>query len=177
MAVKRPAKKAAPRRSADAERIKRNANRFIEDIEENEKLKASMGLIRIAPSIADALEDPSEILEWTDEELRQGFRQGPQGPATFIPRKVYQELFRRTLDECRERLRDQIPELMTVLIQIAKQGEDKDRIAAIKLIMDRVMGPVKQELDVTSGGERLPWRDALDVAIISEESDEPEPSD
>lgn len=132
------------------------------------------GYIKLSPQSLNILENPHEVLEWDDEELRAGVRRRASGslgkPPTVIPRVLYDELIRRTIDECLETMRDAMPEMILALTRIAtdQRFDAKDRIKAIELCMNRVLGPPTQSISVNEkDGGMAPWQKAIEVAIIN----------
>lgn len=134
--------------------------------------------ITIGSSTADLIENPSQVLDWDDEELRRGVRRlsngkWPQGePPKVIPRIVYEELVRRTIDECMEMMRENMPAMIQTLVNIATDEgvEPQHRIKAIDLMMNRIFGKPKERVQVEfSQRERPLWEKALDVAIVNGE--------
>lgn len=139
-------------------------------------------MIRIGPSAVDLFENPEQVLEWDDEELRRGMRRQPNGSfrgsePIVIPRAVYNELWRRTTAQAMELMRESLPEAVAVLVQLAKSPhvQDRDRIKAIEMIMDRVLGK-QVDTSIFLGGDmdkpKPKWESALDVAIVSTEDPE-----
>lgn len=133
------------------------------------------GYITVGANTASLLENPSQVLEWDDEELRRGVRRlangrWPQGePPKVIPRAVYDELVRRTIDECLETMRENMPAMVQTLVHIANDKDIKaaDRIKAIDMMMNRIFGKPKERVEVAfSEKERPLWEKALDVAIV-----------
>jgi hypothetical protein len=140
------------------------------------------GYIRIGANTAALIEDPSQVLEWDDDELRRGCRKSKDGgfPAAttkIIPRAVYDELMRRTIDSCLEEMRYNMPEMIQALMVIVRDpGVDAgNKIKAIGMMMDRVFGKPKERVQVSwESKERPLWEKALDVAIVNEPVDEGE---
>jgi hypothetical protein len=134
-------------------------------------------MIRIGPSAVELIENPESVLEWDDEELRRGQRRGPNGsfkgsPPAVIPRAVYNELWRRTTAQAMELMRESLPEAVALLLALAKSPntQDRDRIKAIEMIMDRVLGKVPENVmfaETGVEGTKPKWATALDVAIVS----------
>lgn len=135
-------------------------------------------MVRISPSQSEVMEDPATLLDWDDEELRRGHRRGNDGkfPARqpqVIPRAVYAELWRRTVNTANEKMRDSLPEAVEILMSLARDPRvrDADRIKAIGMIMDRVLGKVPDKIlfAETEMGTKPKWMDALDVAIVTDD--------
>jgi hypothetical protein len=136
--------------------------------------------ITIGANTADLIEDPLQVLEWDDEELRRGQKRNSLGrftgePPKIIPRIVYDELIRRTIDTCLETMRENMPAMIETLVTIASDPgiEPKDRIKAIDLMMNRIFGKPKERVQVEFGRNEKPlWEKALDVAVVNSSDDE-----
>lgn len=146
------------------------------------RIRESRLLVRIGVSGAEVFEDPETILEWDDEELRRGYRRDPKtgkfnekDAPNVVPRQVYNELWRRTVATANEKMRESLPEAVDILMGLARSTnvKDADRIKAIGMIMDRVLGKVPDKVlfAETDTGTKPKWADALDVSIVSGDED------
>lgn len=170
-ASKRPPSRPRPGESNEEFRARRNRA-----IAENGPV-TERTMVRLGPTTAELMNDPDLILSWDDEELRRGYRRNKAGvfdernAPEVIPRAVYNELWRRTIATCNEMMRTAMPEAIAVLIELAKSDKvkDADRIKAIQMIMDRVLGKVPEKVLVaeTEAGAKPKWANALDVSIVS----------
>lgn len=112
-----------------------------------------------------------DISTWDDDELRRGQRKDKNGRfqgrrPKVVPTAVHNELVRRTLNRANEMLRENLHEAIKVLVEIAKdkRAEDKDRLRAVDMIMNRVMGKTPEKINITSEVE--PWQEAMDDAVF-----------
>lgn len=131
--------------------------------------------IRISNKTKALLAEDHDFEEWDEEELRRGERKVNgkfvgRAPA-IIPRGAYEELVRRTIDQCMEQMRENMPALIESLTEMALDPniEAKDRIKIIGMFMDRVFGkPVERKAVALTNGPAK-WEGVLDVAIVNDE--------
>lgn len=135
----------------------------------------SGGYIRIGHATIDLMEDPSQLLDWDDEELRRGCRRNKNGgfPAAkseIIPRKVYDELVKRTIDHCFEKMRYNMPEMIDIMMVMLRDPGvmPRDKLKAIEMMMNRVFGKPTERHIIKVGQERKAWQEALDIAIVND---------
>jgi hypothetical protein len=134
-------------------------------------------IIRIGRQARDLLEDPSSVKDWDDEEIRRGQRRNKLGrfagpKPKVVPNEVYQEFVRRTLKRSQEELQKHLPMVIDELIAIAQNpaAEDRDRLKAMEMVMNRVLG--KEPLKVDMNVETPPWQMAMSVSIVDGADDE-----
>jgi hypothetical protein len=134
--------------------------------------------IRVGETNARLLDGEEELNDWTMEELLRGRRMDKNGtwrgsPPKVVPMAVHQELTRRTLEEAAELLRESLVPGLEALRNIMLDPDTKaaDRIKAIDMVMNRVMGKEPTKVEVTSDS---PWIIALQDAIVPGEDDEEE---
>lgn len=117
-----------------------------------------------------------DLSTWDDEELKWGRRRDKNGqlrgrPSKIVPKALHDELVKRTLARANQLMVQNTEKAVQALIDVieGQDTEDKDRITAAKLIMDRVLGkaPDKVELKTDS-----PWQLALGAAIVSIKSED-----
>lgn len=118
----------------------------------------------------DILTGISDVAEWSEEELVAGRRFAKTGtrvgrPPIVVPRVVHEELARRTLQGAQEHLRKNLEGVVQVLTAIASSDavEPKDRLRAIAMVMDRVMGKVPDTINVRPD---MPWVQAITDGIV-----------
>lgn len=126
--------------------------------------------VRLSAACTAVLTGLDDISTWDDEELRRGTRRNRDG--TFkgtsrilvVPTEVHNELVRRTLSQAQTLMTNNLVQAVEALTEIATNpgSEDKDKLKAIQIIMDRVMGKEVQKVEL--GGEAK-WEAALRVAI------------
>jgi hypothetical protein len=114
------------------------------------------GTIRISANVSDVIDDPESVADWDDEELRRGRRRDRNGKFTgrdpvVIPTAVYREMVRRATRGAEKKMAENLEAAVDTLVAIASSQsdstEDKDRINAAKIILDRVMGREPIKLD------------------------------
>jgi len=113
------------------------------------------GIVRIGVRTADVLDDPDSVKGWDDEELHRGRRRDKNGKFTgrdplVVPTDCYREMMRRQLSKAKLLLVDNLEEACKALTEIiASAGaEDKDKIKAAQLLIDRVMGRNPEHVEV-----------------------------
>ena len=130
----------------DAPRLKRPVHRHA----------SGRGIVRISSNVADVIDDPEAVADWDDEELRRGRRRDKNGKFTgrdpvVIPTAVYREMVRRATRGAEKKMAENLEAAVDTLVAIASSQseatEDKDRINAAKIILDRVLGREPIKLD------------------------------
>jgi hypothetical protein len=128
--------------------------------------------IRVGKTSTKVLTGEDDLSEWDDEELRQGRRRAASGTwrgrkPTVVPKALHDELVRRTLDQAAILLRDNLGAAVEVLVElVTDEGiEAKDRLRAVQMIMDRVMGKAPDKVELTA--EMKPWEIALRGGIVN----------
>lgn len=128
-------------------------------------------LVRVGAGTTDILIGKEDLTLWTDEELRRGRKMDKNGgwqgrDPVIVAKAVHDELVRRTLDNANKMLTENLEEGIKILVELMKSDkvEPKDRIAIIKLIVDRAMGKEPVKIDI--GGEAK-WQVAIANSIIS----------
>lgn len=123
--------------------------------------RAGRGVIRLAERTADLLDDPSSVEDWDDEELARGRRRDRNGKFTgadpkVVPTHVYHEVVRRSIRRAQLTLHEGGTEAATVkaiqtlvAIMDSKAADEKARVAAAKIILDRGLGKESTNVEVT----------------------------
>lgn len=127
--------------------------------------------ISVGKTTMAILHGEDDLSAWTDEELERGQRRDRNGrwsgkrPAV-VARALYDELTRRKLSAASDLLRDNTYAAVQVLTDIAKdsKAENRDRITAAKLIIERVMGKEPIRLDVRV---KAKWEEALEGSVVT----------
>jgi len=116
---------------------------------------ANRGVIRIGATTADLIDHPETIRDWDDEELHRGRKRDKNGKFTgrdplVVPTDCYREMMRRQLRKAQMLLGEHLEEAVTALTDIIKhsRAEDKDKIKAAQLLIDRVMGKNPETIEV-----------------------------
>jgi len=127
-------------------------------------------LVRVGAVNTRILLGDEDLSLWDKDELQRGQKKNKNGnfqgrPPVVIPKAIHDELVRRTLSEAQELMRSNLVAAVKVLTQLAtSDGVDaKDRIKAIDIIMNRVMG--KEVTPILVGGEAK-WEVALRAGIV-----------
>jgi hypothetical protein len=143
-------------------------------------------LIRVGRANTRLLTGQEDLSAWDDEELLRGMKRDRNGkftgrPPDVVPTVVHREITRRQMSRAAELLRDNVVAAVEVLVELIQGAdtEDKDKLKAIEIIMDRVMGkaPVHVDIDVTQSqfdeavAEVLVDRDDI-IDVASKEADE-----
>lgn len=112
----------------------------------------------------------NDVSDWTEEELVAGRRQSKNGtfsgrPPVVVPKAVHDELVKRTLNNAQEHMRNNLEGIVEVLVDIATGPgiEPKDRLKAIGMVMDRVMGKVPDTINLKPDA---PWVQAITDGIV-----------
>lgn len=157
---------------------------------------AGRGVIRISSAATDVIDNPRVVEEWDDEELRRGRRRDRNGKFTgadplVVPTTVYREIVRRSIRRAEKELAVNLEAACATLTAIAtsEAAEDRDRIVAAKIIMERIMGKEPLKVDhsfksplflgiiqggIVTGGEPIAIGSGDDDDIIEAEVIEPE---
>jgi hypothetical protein len=115
------------------------------------------GVIRISESVSEVLEDPSKVDEWDDEELRRGRRRDRNGKFTgrdpvVIPTAVYREMVRRSIRKAEVEMTTNLEAACKMLTGVIgdMEAEDRDRIKAAEILLNRVMGKEATKVELSS---------------------------
>lgn len=127
---------------------------------------------------AALLDGRDNVEDWDDDELRHGYRKSKDGtfsgrPPALVPLKAYKELLRRRLRETEQIMVDSLPAAARTLQAIMESpfAEDRDRIKAAQLLIERVMGKAIERVELGLNADP-PWMEALKGGIV--DVDEPE---
>lgn len=115
-----------------------------------------------------------DLSEWDEEELRRGRRRDKNGnfngrDPVVVPMAVHREMTKRALGDAQRIMQENLVAATTMLTELAISPtvDPKDKLAAIKMIMDRVMGKEVQKVEI---GVDAPWQKALSGGIVSMET-------
>lgn len=129
-------------------------------------------IIKASARVGDLMDDPESIKDWDDEELEHGYRRDKNGrftgrPPRVVPHVCYQELQRRFREKAHRELAKNAKTAVDALLEIVKSNmaDDKARVAAAKIILDRSLGKEPQTLDIEV--KTPPWLKALQGGIVA----------
>jgi hypothetical protein len=141
------------------------------------KLADGRGLAKIGAlprQIADG--EITDLSDWDDDELLRGTRRDKNGnfrghPPKLIPAQCLQELNRRRFRKAYALLADSLvagAEALREIIEDHDVSTPSDRLKAIELLFNRVMGLPKESiaLELNAAGEERPFEKAFKAAII-----------
>lgn len=141
-------------------------------VEEGTATGDERAVIRVGKANTRIMTGQDDLSEWDDEELRRGFRKDKNGqfkgrPPKVIPKAIHDELVRRTISKAQIKMRDSLEKAVDILASIAEDtaAEDKDRLKAVGMIMDRVMG--KDPVPVDLKTDTPPWQMAIQAGIVT----------
>lgn len=150
--------------------------------------------VRVAEGIAAiANGEVDDVSEWDEEELKRGQRRARDGtfrgrPGKLVPRRVYDELRRRTANEFHEMVRQELVPAMQVVVDMAKGQTDPDptRLKAAQEIINRFAGKAPEKVEITHHGtpayeevllagivrDLPPDDDVVDAELVTPDDDE-----
>lgn len=129
------------------------------------------GFVRLGKTSTDILTGVEDISTWDTEEIRRGRRRDKHGgwmgrSPVVVPMALHQEAIKRTFEEAQELFREGLVPAVKYLTSIIESDdvEDRDKIKAVGMILDRVMGKAVERVEIKTGTE--PWEDALVAAVV-----------
>lgn len=129
------------------------------------------GLVRMGIANTNIMTGADDLSDWSVEELKHGQRLDKNGrfqgrQPVIVPKKLHDELVRRTLSAAAEKMRENLELAVDVLtgLMVNEDVDAKDRITCAKIIMDRVMGKDPIQVDVQV---KAKWEEALESAVVS----------
>ena len=136
-------------------------------------------LVRLGPANTRVLTGEDDLSDWDDEELERGYRKDKNGqfrgkPPVVIPKEIHDEMVRRNFAKADKLLNNAVVPACEALREIidSPATEDKDKLRAVGMILDRVLGKNPERVEVSTGG--TPWEMAIVAAVVpaSEAGDE-----
>lgn len=119
------------------------------------------------------------VEDWDDEELFRGHRRDSNGnftgrPPKLVPQQAHRELLKRRLKQAELLMVDALPAATKTLVAIMESpfAEDRDRIKAAQLVIERVMGKAIERVEVGITNDP-PWMEALQAGIVDIETEQP----
>lgn len=134
--------------------------------------------LRVSKQTAELISGEDSLDKWDDEELLRGYKRDKGGkfrgrPPKIVPRDVHNELLKRRLAFAQHHLAHNLEVAVKTLTTIIQDpdAEDTDKLRAINMVVERVMGkePIKVEHSQDS-----PWLVALQGAMVVGSVDLPE---
>lgn len=108
---------------------------------------------------------------WDDDELQHGRRRDRNGnfggsDPQLVPKLLQNEITKRIFAKANELMRNNLVMAVEELMLIVKGAdtENKDKLKAIQMIMDRTMGKEVQRIEIS---EKKRWEITLDSSIMS----------
>jgi len=133
--------------------------------------------ITLSKSSTRVLRGQEDLSEWDEQELERGRRRGKDGswrgpPAKVVPLACHQELNRRKFEEAgrilKRSLKDGAEALRKMIV--SDTTSDSDRLKAIELLFDRVLGKAPQhvslDVEVDSEGPEPAWLRLVRNAVV-----------
>jgi hypothetical protein len=128
-------------------------------------------LVRVGKAATKVLTGEDDLSNWDNEELRRGQRRDRNGrfqgrAPLVVPKALHDELVRRVTSEAQALMNENLVAAVQVLVTlVTDEGiEAKDRLKAVEMIMNRVMGKEASRLELDPGDK--PWQVALLHAIV-----------
>jgi hypothetical protein len=129
------------------------------------------GYVRLGKTATDILIGEEDISEWDNEEIRRGRKRDQNGgwrgrEPVVVPMALHQEAIKRTFEEAQEVLREGVLPAVKVLRDIieSEEAEDKDKLKAVQMILDRVLGKPVERVEINTEPE--PWEEAVVAAVV-----------
>lgn len=132
-------------------------------------------MVQVGAAVTAVMLGDDDPRTWTDEEILHGRRADRNGRFTgqdpkVVPREVYDELLRRNLNGGMtqfHRMQDDALEMLQDLMT-GEDVDDKVRLAAVKMVLERTMGKTPDRIEI--GVTREPWQDAVaDVEFVTDD--------
>jgi hypothetical protein len=112
-----------------------------------------------------------DLAMWTTDELVKG-RKGKVGRGLeVVPKAIHDELVARTMKEAKSYLQSNLKKACKAIVEIIEDpmAEDSDKLKAVQMLMDRVLGKPKETVELTEGIPK--WLGALTSAIVPLQGD------
>lgn len=129
------------------------------------------GLVRLGAVNTDILTGYEDITLWDDEELARGQKRDKNGrfqgrQPVVVPTVVHNEMVRRQMKQAETLLQTALVPACQALADIISNDatEDKDKLRAVDMILNRVLGKSPERVEIT--GEMKPWEHAIVAAVV-----------
>lgn len=152
-----------------------------------ENVDDTRAFVRVGQTATDVLTGVDDLSDWDDEELRRGRRRcrikGSRWFGKFqgsdpivVPKALHDELVKRTLDKANKLFQENLLAAVEVLVDLCTDTsvEPRDRLKAVQMITERVMGKPKDTVEFT--GDKK-WELALTGGIVHSVAGEDEDDD
>lgn len=130
--------------------------------------------VRVGNMTTRVLIGMEDLSEWDDDELKRGRRRDKNGgwagrDPVVIPKAIFDEIVKRTMDKARSILQDNLEVAVIALTEIVAEPkfDAKDRLRAIEMVLNRTMGKEPVKVEVTGTAK---WELALAGGIKSMKS-------
>lgn len=111
-----------------------------------------------SPRLVALITGELDVNDLDDEELARGYPKDKNGrftgrPPRMIPMALHQRIQKEFFARIEEKMRDALPDAVAMLAQLATSpaAEDKDKLKAIDMLMNRVMGKPPERVEISSG--------------------------
>lgn len=108
--------------------------------------------------VADLLSGILDVEDLDDEELARGYPRNRNGtfsgrPPKVIPMVVHQRIQREFYKRIEEKMRTALPDAVEMLAKVAVNPltEDRDKLKAIDMLLNRLMGKPPERVEISSG--------------------------
>lgn len=132
--------------------------------------------------LADLLSGVLDVEDMDDEELARGYPRDRNGnfggrPPKVIPLTVHQRIQREFYKRMEDKLKTALPDALEALAGIATstQHEDRDKLKAIDMILNRIMGKPIERVQVSSGEK--PFEMTMGKMRRAKPAEPPEPEE
>lgn len=129
------------------------------------------GLVRLGKVNTDILTGYEDITQWDDEELARGQKRDKNGrfqgrQPVVVPTVVHNEMVRRSMKAAERLLQTALVPACEALSAIITNPdtEDKDKLRAVDMILNRVLGKSPEKVEIT--GEMKPWESAIVASVV-----------
>lgn len=129
--------------------------------------------VRLSQATTAVVRGEDDLTTWDMEELRRGRRRSRNGlfagrDPHIVPRACWEEMLRRYLGDFDVTVTESLPEAAEIILTLARDEEvdARVRLDAAKYLIERVAGPVTQQVAVSAQVARDPWENALLTAIV-----------
>lgn len=173
-----------PGSKVDSQRRNSQPERMSKKLDEgfNREDLPDRGFVRLGRTQTDILIGVEDISTWDNEEIRRGRKRDINGgwrgrEPSVVAMALHQEAIKRTFEEAQEIMREGLVPAVKYLAAIVEDDdvEPKDRLKAVAMIMDRVLGKTPDRVEIKTGTE--PWEDALVSAVVPLEVNEVTPEE